>query len=64
MACEKDVRLSYFGEIHERIKVFNLIIDPFVFVYDQHVADVELKIEKNGLTFCEEKRKINVPFKG
>ena len=64
MKCKRDAELLYFGEIHEKIKVFNLVIDPYVFVCDEQMASVRLTIDKHGLSFLNGKRRIDVPFKG
>ena len=45
MECVKDTRLLYFGEIHEKINVFNLVIETFNFE-----CDVKLKVRKHGLS--------------
>ena len=63
MKSKRDAQLLYFGEIHEKIGVFNLVIDPYVFVCDEEVASVRLTIHKHGLSFLSGKRRIDVPFK-
>jgi hypothetical protein len=60
----EDTQLLYFGEIHEKIKVFNLVIDPSSCVDDEHVACVKLKIDKHGLSVFKAESIIEVPFKG
>ena len=64
MECVEDTGLLYFGEIHEKIKVFNLVIDPCSFVDDKHVASVMLKVDKHGLSVFIGEWKTDVPFKG
>mgnify|MGYP002804106766 CR=1 FL=1 len=63
MERKRDAKLLYFGEIHEKIEVFNLVIDPSVFVSDEEVASVRLTIDKQGLSFLSGKRRIDVPFR-
>ena len=57
MECVKDTRLLYFGEIHEKINVFNLVIETF---WD---CDVKLKIRKHGLSVFMGETEMELPFK-
>ncbi|CAB3991506.1 Hypothetical predicted protein [Paramuricea clavata] len=63
MERAEDTQLLYFGEIHEKIKVFNLVIDPSSCVDDKHVASVKLKVDQNGLSVFKAESIIEVPFK-
>ena len=58
MECVKDTRLFYFGEIHEKINVFNLVIETF---WD---CDVKLKVRKHGLSVFMGETEMELPFKG
>ena len=58
MECVKDTRLLYFGEIHEKINVFNLVIETF---WD---CDVKLKVRKHGLSVFMGEAEMELPFKG
>ena len=58
MECVKDTRLLYFGEIHEKINVFNLVIETF---WD---CDVKLKVRKHGLSVFMGETEMELPFKG
>ena len=58
MGCVKDTRLLYFGEIHEKINVFNLVIETF---WD---CDVKLKVRKHGLSVFMGETEMELPFKG
>ena len=58
MECVKGTRLLYFGEIHEKINVFNLVIETF---WD---CDVKLKVRKHGLSVFMGETEMELPFKG
>ena len=63
MADGKSTRLLYFGEIHQKIKVFNLVIRTS-FVDVKHVACVKLKVGKRGIALFYDGSKFEIPFKG
>ena len=62
----KDMQLLYFGEIHEKIKIFNLVIDTYSCLKGEHVDNdkVQFKVYENGLSVFNAESMFEIPFKG
>ena len=61
MEEEKNIRLLYFGEIHEKIKIVNC---PRTCANVTHGVAVKITVCKHGLTISNEQSTLEVSFKG
>ena len=64
MEDEKNIRLLYFGEIHDKIKSFNLVICPRTCANVTHKVAIKIQVCKHGLTISNGQSTFQVSFKG
>ena len=64
MEEEKDIRLLYFGEIHDKIKRFNLVICPRTYTNVTHGVAIKITVCKHGLTISNGQSTLEISFKG
>ena len=65
MAADKEMDVLYFGEIHEKIRVLNLVIKPMLGAQELGTKSIQVFVKKDGIKVVKDDREQHtVPFEG